>query len=103
MLGFKEFFDDQGYSNEQLINLYLHNSDKSIKEITRLTGKTIGELYRVLHAYNIKPNRLKINNQNVIDFANSGMPVNQIAELTGYSARNVRYILEREKNGRNRN
>jgi hypothetical protein len=43
------------------------------------------------------PNRQKINHNNVINLANFGYLVPQIAELTGYTARNVRYILAKER------
>lgn len=93
MEGFKEFFyhNTNGYTNNEVVAIY--NSDKKIKEISQLTGKSIGEIYRILHDYNIKPNRLKTNHHNVLDFANAGYEIPQIAEFTGYTPRNIRYIL----------
>lgn len=97
MDGFKNFV--AGYSDEQIVSIYLHNTEKKISEIARMTDKSIGELYRVLHNNNVTPNRLRINHKNVIDFAHSGLDITQIAELTGYTPRNVRYILAKEQNG----
>ena len=101
MEGFKEFlYYDRKYSDQEIISLYLNNYDKNITEIAHVTGKSIGELYRILHNNGIKPNRLKNNHYNVLNFASSGMSVPQIAELTGYTPRNVRYILAKEQYGR---
>jgi len=99
MASFKEFFynKEDDYSNQELVNLYMHYPDRKIKEIAEITGKSIGEIYRVLHSYNINPNRLKINHKNVVEFYNYGMNVNQIAELTGYTTRNVRIIITKYK------
>lgn len=97
MNGFKEFFQhcEQGYSDNETIALYLNSPNKRIIEISTITGKSIGELYRILHSNGVKPNRLRTNHHNVIDFASSGMSVQQVAELTGYTPRNVRYILSK--------
>jgi hypothetical protein len=106
MEGFKDFFahHERGYSDAEVISLYLGNMDKKLTEISVITQKSIGEIYRILHNNNVTPNRLKTNHQNVVDFAASGMTIEQVAELTGYSTRNVRYILSRlEENGRIRN
>jgi len=100
MEGFKEWFDEQNYSAHAIVNLYNHNPDKKIKEIAQITGKSVGEIYRILHNFNVTPNRQKTNHHNVINFANSGYNIKQIADFTGYTERNVRYILANErKNG----
>jgi hypothetical protein len=100
MASFKEFYHKENtYSNQELVSLYMHSPDKKMKEIAEITGKSIGEIYRTLHNYNVNPNRLKTNHKNVIEFYNYGMNINQIAELTGYTVRNVRYILNKVKNG----
>jgi hypothetical protein len=101
MASFKEFFykEEDYYSNQELVSIYMHYPDKKIKEIAEITGKSIGEIYRVLHSYNVSPNRLKTNHKNVVEFYNYGMNVKQIAELTGYTTRNVRYIITKVKNG----
>lgn len=88
MEGFSNYFEDN-----YVINLYLNNPDISIKEISLKTNNSIGEIYRILQSNLIKPNRNKLHYNNVIEFAKSGLPINRIAELTGYSSRNVRYIL----------
>ncbi len=102
MDGFTDFFRhaEIGYNDDEVINLYLGTS-KRISEIAGITERSIGEIYRILHNNNVRPNRTRSNHQNVFDFASSGMAVSQIAELTGYTPRNVRYILSKltERNG----
>ena len=90
MEGFKNFFKQQ-----EVIRLYLNSPGKRIAEISVETGESVGEIYRILHGNGINPNRLGANHQNVMDFSRSGLSVQQIAELTGYTPRNVRYILSK--------
>lgn len=101
MKSFKEFFNhkENDYSDQELVSLYMHSPDRKMKEIAEITGKSIGEIYRTLYSYNVIPNRLKTNHKNVMEFYHYGMSVKQIAELTGYTPRNVRYILSKIKNG----
>jgi|GEM_PF-2787107 len=86
--------DGYQYSDMEVANLYYGNyPGAKVKEIAMITGRSVGELYRILHKHG-SPNRLKQNYHSVLTFADSGMDVNRIAELTGYTPRNVRYILK---------
>jgi hypothetical protein len=96
MLNFKEFFYAQDSTDYDVISLY--HSNKKIDEIAIITNKSVAEIYRILHRNEIMPNRMRPNHQGVVDFASSGLSVNQIAELTGYTPRNVRYILAKSEN-----
>jgi hypothetical protein len=95
MEGFKDFYKQ--YTNNEVVDLYMNSSGKKIKEISQLTGKSIGEIYRILQSHSIIPNRLKNNHRYVLEFAESGLPINKIAELTGYTERNVRYIIKNNR------
>lgn len=101
-LNFKEFIAniDQetryAYSDVEVANMYFHNSDLKVQEISEKTARSIPEIYRIIHQFGT-PNRLITNHDNVRSFADAGMPIPHIAELTGYSTRNVRYILNRSK------
>ena len=104
-IDFKEFImhaempyerDVYQYSDMEVANLYYSDyPGTKVREIAVATGRSVGELYRILHKFG-SPNRLKQNYHNVLSFADSGMDVNQIAELTGYTPRNVRYILKNQ-------
>lgn len=92
MYGFRQFISDN-QTDSEIISLYLNRSDIPISEIARMANKSEAEIYRILHAHDITPNRLRVNHQKVHSLASIGWGIEQIAELTGYTTRNVRYIL----------
>jgi hypothetical protein len=98
MEGFKEFLKhlENGCSDQEIINLYL-NSPSKVKEICIKSGKSIGEFYRIIRNHDFAPNRLKAHHHHVVNYYNSGLSFNQIAELTGYTPRNIRYIVGKLK------
>lgn len=73
--------------------LYYGQQNMKVKDIAKKTGKSIGEIYRIL-AQNGGPNRQVINHSNVLMFYQSGMPNHMISGLTGYTTRNIRYVLK---------
>ncbi len=93
MYGFKEFLADDNPDGE-LIQTYLGNPKLPVSDIARMYQKTESEVYRILHANDVSPNRLRANHQKVRGLANLGWGIREIAEFTGYTSRNVRYILK---------
>lgn len=87
-------FDNPAITDTEVLNMYYHNSNMKVRDLAFKTGKSIGEVYRIIHA-NGSPNRKVLNHENVLAFASSGMSINRIAEFTGYTPRNVRYILSK--------
>lgn len=79
----------------EVVNLYLHERLK-ISEIASLTNRSI---YRILSKNDINPNRLKRFHNPVKYFYESGLKTNDIAKITGYSPRNIRYIIKKGNNG----
>lgn len=96
MFGFKLFLDASPEA-DRIIHTYLNRPELSVKQLAQMSEKSEGEIYRILHNHQISPNRLKVHHQKVENLANLGWKVKQIAEFTGYTPRNVRYIL-RNKN-----
>ena len=92
MDGFNNFFWDG-----EVIGLYLHRPDIKVAELARSTGKSQAEVYRILHANGVEPNRLKNNHTFVNELADKGWSVSDIARNTGYTERNVRYILAKQR------
>lgn len=92
MYGFRQFVSDGGGDGE-IISYYLSRPDVKISEMASHFGLSASEIYRVLHANDISPNRLKVNHQKVQNLAGLGWDIREIARLTGYTPRNVRYIL----------
>tara|TARA_Y100000034_G_scaffold134066_1_gene201509 strand:- start:16385 stop:16690 length:306 start_codon:yes stop_codon:yes gene_type:complete len=64
-----------------------------VSEISDFSNRSAGEIYRILKKHGVSPNRLRAKHQYVMNFSDAGMTIPQIAELTGYTQRNVRYIL----------
>jgi predicted transcriptional regulator len=96
MYGFRQFVNDNGGDGD-VIGLYLSQPKMRISEIAQQLGRSKAEIYRILHANDITPNRLKVNHQKVQNLAQLGWGVREIAEFTGYTPRNVRYILAKNK------
>jgi AraC-like DNA-binding protein len=92
MYGFRQFIVDRGKDGE-VIDLYLGNPKVKISEIAQQFGRSEAEIYRILHAHDISPNRLGINHQKVQNLSRLGWGIQEIAKFTGYTPRNVRYIL----------
>lgn len=92
MLNFNDFFKNS--PDKEIINMYLNNPSIHVAEIAQKTQKSIGEIYRILHANEINPNRLKIHHEKVEGLAKLGWTIKEISEITGYSTRNIRYILK---------
>lgn len=96
MLNFKEWLQNSEYNfnDSEIAGMYFHNSDIKVRDIAKKTNKSVAEVYRILHRFG-SPNRKISNHANVFSFAEAGWPINKIAEFTGYTPRNVRYILKR--------
>jgi DNA-binding NarL/FixJ family response regulator len=98
MYEFRRFISDRGIDGD-VINVYLNSPTLRISEIAQKFSKSEGEIYRILHAHDISPNRLKINHQKVQHLSHLGWGVKEIAEFTGYTPRNVRYIISNISEG----
>lgn len=79
----------------EVVSNYLHNTHTPVNELIRQSGKSTGDFYRLLRANGIG-NRHRSNHENVHSFAKTGLTTNQIADYTGYSPRNIRYILKKQ-------
>lgn len=84
----------QHISDSEIANSYFHEKNIKVKELALKSGRSIGEVYRIIYNFG-GPTRRNVNYENVYQLANSGLPVKKIAELTGYTTRNVRYILKK--------
>ena len=94
-MSFRDFLKPRRNTDWEVASLYFGSSKLTVQEISRKTGVSVAEIYRILERSGSKPNRQITNHHNVRLF--SHLPVPQIAELTGYTPRNVRYILSKNK------
>lgn len=94
MTNFREFLERPILSDVEIANLYFGNPRMAIQEILDSTGLSKRELYNIVHQYGV-PNRQCTNHHTVLSLADQGMPLDQIALATKYSAQNVKYILRK--------
>lgn len=95
---FKEFVinTEKQYANSEIFAIYNNPySTMKVRDISLVTGKSIGEIYRIVHEYG-QTNRQNRNKHLVFNYFDNGMNVKSIAELTGYSEGGVRRILRQE-------
>lgn len=101
-MNFREFVTnlsnpDAEITDLEVVNLYLHHRNRPVREIAAATGRSVGELYRILHRFG-SPNRGRNNRDAVIALADSNLSHRQIADLTGYTPRHIRNILSQLEN-----
>jgi hypothetical protein len=94
MENFYNFLSEQEQENKRIVGMYLQSPKINIYEIAKNSNKSIGEIYRILKSNDIEPNRLKTSHKKVESLARLGWGIKEIAEFTGYSTRNIRYILK---------
>jgi len=99
-MGFREFIEDElsgyKYNETEVANLYFQRQ-MTVREISQKTGCSIGEIYRLIKRYG-EPNRRNSNHGTVISLSDSGIPNKNIADITGYTPRHVRNILNQRYN-----
>ena len=90
---FSNFFNGMD-EDKRIIGLYLQNPRLQISEIAGISNKSVAEIYRILRFNEIEPNRLRSSHKKVESLAKLGWGIKEIADFTGYTTRNVRYILK---------
>lgn len=91
-MNFREFFES--FNNFEIIDSYF-NRKEPVRSLSKKTGKSIGNIYRIVHSFG-NPNRNKKNHHLVKSLRENGLKNNNIAQLTGYTTRQIRNIT---KNG----
>ena len=97
---FKDFIEfhenniPKEYDDLEIANLYFRQYNMSVRELGKMTGKSIGEVYRIIRNYG-HPNRTRPEaKHNVINLADSGLSHKHISNITGYTPRHIRNILK---------
>jgi predicted DNA-binding transcriptional regulator AlpA len=76
--------------------MYYSRNQYKIADISELTGLSTAGIYRILQKHEIVPQRRTANAgqyETIYHFADTGVPAKRIAELSGYSLRQVYNIL----------
>lgn len=99
-VSFREFIEmpDAGhrpFTDLELVSLYQQSPAVPVSELSVACGRSVPDFYRTLKRYHVEPSRLRTNQHLVLSYATQGYPVSEIARLTGYTPRNVRYILQK--------
>lgn len=93
-MNFKEFIikEENESSNLDIASMYFSGED-SIRSLAGKTGKSVAEIYRIVHSYG-KPNRVNKKHDVVNSLFSSGMGLGSISNFTGYSKRHVSNIIK---------
>jgi hypothetical protein len=94
MAEFKEFFENVDV-NSSIIGDYLSQTNLTALELANNYKKSKAEIYRILKSHGIQPNRLKRGHEQVKNLLGLGHSDNDIANYTGYTKRNIRYIKKK--------
>lgn len=99
---FREFFqadiihrDSSDLTDDDIIMLY-QSGGTTVRDICKKCNRSIGDVYRLLKKRNCHPNRMNTKHDNVCSLSDSGFSIQAIADLTGYTPRNVRYVLSKK-------
>lgn len=81
-------------TEHEILHLY-HNPTHRIVDISDQTGVSPGGIYRILQKYQINPYRRNEQKhyEQVFAYKDMGMSAKRIAEITGYSTRQVYNIM----------
>jgi predicted DNA-binding transcriptional regulator AlpA len=96
MNGFESFINEDASLEHEILGLYNDRDRYRITDISNLTGISPAGIYRILEKYGINPHRHShlLDAHNIIkQYAQLGTPVSKIAELTGYSKRQIYNII----------
>lgn len=93
-MNFKNFLlkEESELSDLEIANSYFQGNE-NIRSLSEKTGKSIGEIYRIIHVYG-KPNRRKKSYDLVHHLHSSGMDKKHISDFTGYSKRHISNIIK---------
>ena len=76
--------------------LFLYNNDADLVKIRKETGRSTGDIYRILRKNQINPSRLKTKHGLIKYFSDSGYGVSDIARNVGMSQQGVRYAMKKK-------
>lgn len=99
MDGFRNFSEAVDLNTEHdIINMYQDSGRYRVSDISDLTGISPAGIYRVLRKYQMDPHRKPdlSHYEQIYQYRSSGVPVRRIAELTGYSRRQVYNIINQQ-------
>ena len=91
---FKEFLERPKFDPVEIFAMYSQQPRMNTEEIIGKTGLTKRQLYDIIHQFG-GPNRIMNNHHTVLNMADQGLSVEEIARVVRCTPRNVRYILSK--------
>ncbi len=102
MQGFRQYLTEATdfyattWNPDDLRIIHLYQNQSSISDIKQEMGISDGEIYRALRRHGVNPNRrTSPYHDDVLYYGQCGMPFGEIANMTGYSTRQIRNILDK--------
>lgn len=95
MRGFKEFFNLSNNISSESQVVFLYTNGLEWNEISKETGRSKGDIQRILEKNHVSRNRLKKKHTLIDHFKDAGYLPNQIADYVGMSPQGVRYVLRK--------
>lgn len=97
-MNFRQFIlNEENYaSNLDIASMYF-NGNESIRSLSQKTGKSIAEIYRIVHNFG-RPNRINKKHDIVRTLHSSGLGKSSISDFTGYTKRHISNIIKNDTN-----
>lgn len=93
MLKFKEFFYNSARKANENEVVYMYQHGMEINELEQESGRSRGDIYRILQRNQIIPARLRQKHHLVDYFHSAGYSPTEIAREIGMTPQGVRYII----------
>ena len=86
-------------TEHEVLNMYYDRHNYKISDICDATGISTAGIYRILQKHSVEPGRRKADThyETIYHYYDSGFAAKKIAELTGYSLRQVYNIIEKRR------
>jgi hypothetical protein len=76
--------------------LFLYNNDENLEKIKKETGRSVGDIYRILKKNQISPSRTKKKHGLIKYFSDSGYDISDIAIKVGKSNQSVKNAMKKQ-------
>ena len=76
--------------------LFLYNNDENLEKIKKETGRSVGDIYRILKKNQISPSRTKKKHGLIKYFSDSGYDISDIAIKVDMSNQSVKNAMKQQ-------
>jgi predicted transcriptional regulator len=97
MEGFKEFFTQIPKRESESQVVFLYHNGASWNEIQQETGRSKGDIQRILERNNVQRNRLGSKHELINYYKDAGHTTSEIAKTVGMTPQGVNYIIRKNR------